>query len=350
MDRLEQLEERLAILLAQQQTLQGENNTLKETVNTLTAQQRERSQQPPGDHETVSTPPTIPREISIAPTAMTTTSSNGKGSEPKVASPEYYSGQRNKLVTFITQVTMVLTLQSNRFPTELSKIFYAGSFLRDTAFLWFQPYVTVVPKPTFMLDFDLFCQELRKTFGDPDEQSTAERQLYALKQRGSVSAYMADFMRYAVLIHWNDQAKAAQFYRGLKDSVKDELARIGKPHSLKDLQEAAIRIDSRLFERYVEKGEHAPTTDSSQTRFIPRTSTYTKTQTVIKPAENLRAINPDHMTRKGKLTPAEYQRRKDNNLCLYCGKKGHSVQNCPLSTKPRTTSTYQRQDSRSGKV
>lgn len=134
-----------------------------------------------------------------------------------------------------------------------------------------------------MQDFKAFCKELQGTFGDPDEEGTAERQLYALQQKGSVPSYVADFMRYAVLVKWNDKAKAAQFYRGLKDGIKDELARIGRPDSLHDLQQAAVRIDTCFFERQVEKGEHnCQTNYSPSTRHVPaaptvvsRTQTYT---------------------------------------------------------------------------
>ena len=162
-------------------------------------------------------------------------------------------------------------------------------------------------------------------------------------------------MRYAVLVKWNDEAKAAQFYRGLKDAIKDELSRVGRPVNLKDLEAAAIRIDTRLFERLVEKGERPMTTNftGSQSRFTPRTpstfvprtsstftprtSTFTKS-TYTRPSENLRAsfTSSDQVTKRGKLSPAEYQRRKDNNLCLYCGDKGHQVLQCPVAPSPHS--------------
>ena len=335
-ERLQTLEERLQEVLDQQTTLMSENNALRERVATLTSLPGEFGSSEATRQVQAASPPA--RDMSAAPTAITTTS-NGRNSEPKVASPEYFHGQRNKLATFITQVTMVITLQATRFPSEVSKVLYAGSFLRDTAFLWFQPYVTADPQPTFMTDFKEFCRELKNTFGDPDEIATAERQLYALRQKGSVTSYMAEFMRFAVLVKWNDEAKAAQFYRGLKDGIKDELSRVGKPSTLKELEDVAIRIDTRLFERQVERGERTSFTNytsSTPTRFPPRpASTFTKTQTTYtKPSENLRAAfqpTSDKTTRQGKLTPAEYQRRKDNNLCLYCGDKGHQVIKCPIA-------------------
>ena len=343
-DRLQHLEEQLQAVLDQQATLQTENDQLRDQVAGLTALPLAGEQDSDvNSHQHDLGTPAPMRGVSLVPT---TTTSSGRVSEPKIASPEYYGGQRNKLPSFITQVTMVITLQASRFPTEISKIIYAGSFLRDTAFLWFQPYVTAEPQPSFMMSFKEFCKELQSTFGDPDEIGTAERQLYALRQRGSVASYMAEFMRFAVVIKWNDQAKAAQFYRGLKDGIKDELSRVGRPNTLKELEASAIRIDTRLFERQVEKGERFPSTNitsAAPSRFIPRnTSSFTKTQTTFpRPnSERLQAFQPinDKITRQGRLTPTEYQRRRDLDLCLYCGDKGHQVIKCPLAPVRKTAS------------
>lgn len=342
--QLENVLTQQATLTDERNTLQQSNETLEQEVRLLRAELNSRATQEsstePLEGQVRNESPL--RGASLAPTTLTASTATTRTFEPKVASPEYFMGHRSKLSSFITQVTMVILLQPSRFPSEESKVLFAGSFLRDTAFLWFQPWVTTKEKPLFMLSFDAFCAELRKTFGDPDEVKTAERQLYALKQKGSASAYLADFMRYAVLVKWNDEAKAAQFYRGLKEGIKDELARVGIPQQFKDLQEAAVRIDTRLFERQVEKGEHYPraTYTSSYTRNTSRPTTYSKTSTVItRPAsDSLHVFHPSNnqqRTRRGKLTPTEYQRRKDNNLCLYCGEKGHQVLKCPIAPPPK---------------
>jgi hypothetical protein len=122
-------------------------------------------------------PPHLPRETSTVSSVLP------KAIEPKVAPPEYYNGAKLKLTTFITQVTLVFKMQPSRFPDEETKVLYAGSYLRDTAFLWFQPFVTAIPSPPFMQNFNLFCTELKRSFGDPDEVATAERSLVSLRQR-----------------------------------------------------------------------------------------------------------------------------------------------------------------------
>ena len=51
-----------------------------------------------------------------------------------------------------------------------------------------------------------------------------------------------------MLFKRNDEAKAAHVYRGLNDAIKDGLAQVGQPAKLKDLEEAATRMDIQLFE------------------------------------------------------------------------------------------------------
>lgn len=356
-DSLALLQAQMQEMMDRQIRLEEENRTLRETL------QLNNHAIPPQPSVAGSPPATYfdgaARAHSLAPSALTLTQSNtNHHHEPKVAQPEYFHGQRNKLSTFMTQVKMVIALQPSRFPSELSKIIYTGSFLRDTAFLWFQPHVAATPPPTFMTTFELFCRELKGTFGDPDEVATAERQLYNIRQRGSVASYVADFMRHATLVHWNDEAKSAQFYRGLKDVIKDELARSSKPHDFKELQDRAIRIDTRLFERQLEKGERYTNADraeyrsshpSRQTqrdnhiharpeyRTAPNNNTRNDYQPRSAPQQHIRSSftpNVNNTTRRGRLTPAEYQRRKDDNLCLYCGEKGHSAAECPKTPNP----------------
>ncbi|KAM0708543.1 hypothetical protein Q7P35_005195 [Cladosporium inversicolor] len=52
---------------------------------------------------------------------------------------------------------------------------------------------------------------------------------------------------------WNDEAVTAQFYRGLKDQIKDEIACGDRPTTPKEMYDLAIKIDERFYERQIEK-------------------------------------------------------------------------------------------------
>ena len=53
--------------------------------------------------------------------------------------------------------------QPSKFPTERSKIFYAGSYLKDQAYSWFQPLLAAVqnPEEPDPLEFAGFIRLLR---------------------------------------------------------------------------------------------------------------------------------------------------------------------------------------------
>src|ERR1700761_6344217 len=91
------------------------------------------------------------------------------------------------------------------------------------------------------------------TFGNPDEVRATERQLLGLKQRGSAGMYAAEFKRISSKLDWGDQALQVQFYRGLRDDVKDELSKEPRPDDFHLYVERAILIDNRLYERRLER-------------------------------------------------------------------------------------------------
>ncbi len=119
---------------------------------------------------------------------------------------------------------IVIAMQPTRFPNEQTKILYAGfhpeghRISSGSSLLW-----SLKPQPSFILTFDTFCMEICKTIGDPDEVASVERHLYLLRQR--TSAYLADFTHLSVLLKWDSEAESAQFYPGLKDNIKEILAR-----------------------------------------------------------------------------------------------------------------------------
>lgn len=195
------------------------------------------------------------------------------------------------------------------------------------------------PQPVFMNDFKLFCKELNKVFGDPNEKSTATRQLYALRQRGSATSYLAEFRRFSIVLDWDDAALAAQFYRGLKDTIKDELARTGKPDELEKLIDVAIRIDTHLFERSVEKGTStvpSPRFSTPSPLFNRNTPAAYDQKPSVTPSPSEHFIRAAQtFQRTGRLTPDKYTYRMEKKLCLYCASDKHMVRHCPSAlTRP----------------
>src|SRR5271169_2096193 len=177
-----------------------------------------------------------------------------RSEELKVIPPDPFNGKpASQLPGFLTQLRLVFATQPSQFQTDKFKVFYAASLLRGTAFSWIQPYLDMDHPPVWLSDFALFTAEITKIFGDPNLRISAARSLDHLRQTSSAAAYAAEFRRYATILNWEDEPLAHRFYQGLKDPIKDEIVRFGRPNQLEPLVQLAIDIDSRLYDRALER-------------------------------------------------------------------------------------------------
>src|ERR1700686_666899 len=185
--------------------------------------------------------------------------------EPKIADAPPFSGNRKDLLPFLTKCRLKFGGQPLRFGSEKSKVLYAGARLEGPAFGWFQPLVAkwdttgADPPPLELSSFETFATELTSLYGDPNLAASAEREICRLRQTSAVANYVAKFEEHRQYLEWNDAALRDQFYRGLKDEIKDGLAPLGRPATLAKLKELATRFDSRLQERVLERRQAYPT-------------------------------------------------------------------------------------------
>ena len=155
-----------------------------------------------------------------------------------------------------------------------------------------------------------------------------------------------------------------RFYEGLLTQLKDKICKgDGKPKTLPELKKKAQNINARYWEHVQEhtrEQNHHPNTQlkpsssntsntsSSTPKPASTTSRSTSQSSGLKPGKSKETLKPHltklDLTRKldthGKLTQQECH--IDNDLCLYCGKKGHQVPDCTLkqeATKGRASSS-----------
>lgn len=291
--------------------------------------------------------------LETSPPIPSVTSSSSRNI--KTTKPDTFHGSRSKLRSFISQLAIYFALQPDDFNTDVNKIMFAASLLRDSAFDWFEPNLRKRDSdnpPPIITSYKTFIASLESTFGDIDAKATAERQLRSLRQTSSASSYSTSFQQIVSFLEWDDAALSYAFYNGLKDSVKDELAKDDRPATLSALMEKAIKIDNRQFERSREKQaslarSNPPTT--TQQRFVPTHLVQRSTRSlaipsapqlhspviektsVVKQQTSMNTTNLDlgrSLRSSGKLPDTERAFRLQNNLCLYCGQSGHSVKNC----------------------
>lgn len=162
---------------------------------------------------------------------------NASDTKIKFKEPESYLGDRKDLPRFFTQLEFYFRVRTVAFPDDNSKVMYAISLMRGVAFEWIQPYIQSSGnlEVAWLKTWTDFKAQLFRSFGEPDMERSAEASLDSLKQRGSVSVYASEFIRYSSYTRWNDAAKIHQFRAGLKETVKDELARLDRIESLQDL-------------------------------------------------------------------------------------------------------------------
>jgi hypothetical protein len=211
---------------------------------------------------------------------------------------------------------------------------------------------------------------LKRVFGPRDPVTDATIAIEALRYKDSTKAtrYTIEFNQQARRTGWNDQALARQYYKGLPDRLKDEVARIGKPATLRALQELVDTLDQRYWERQSEITRDKKSTSANQTnkpassdnRSDNRSGNNNNNNTVHKPnsqqqsrkdqkkpssaaaglssssSNNKANTFSDILGPDGKLKPEERKHRMDNNLCLRCGGMGHTVSNCSQTkAKPK---------------
>ena len=297
--------------------------------------------------------------------ALAISKPKSSNSEPKIPDPPMFKGDRKELLPFLTKCQLKFEGQPSQFANDRAKVLYAGTRLEGTPFSWFQPLIKLwsadTPSslaPAEIRSWEAFQESLTSIYGDPNLEATADREIRALKQTGSVAEYAAHFESKKQYLTWNDSAFRDQFYLNLDKEIKNNMAAFGKPDTLKGLKELAIRLDTRLEERRLEIRQeqgrapyssarhgatsrfnapptHAKTTPNSAS---PATSTAPTTpQAGLRvPSHTADGTVPMELDASGvwRLAATEKERRKRLSLCDYCAAPDHAVASCPVCPPP----------------
>ncbi|CCO34167.1 hypothetical protein BN14_08260 [Rhizoctonia solani AG-1 IB] len=166
-------------------------------------------------------------------------------------------------------------------------------------------------------------QPSHELFFDPDEQRAAERKITTLVQTTTTAAYATEFRTLLMSLDWNDAALRAQFYKGLHWQVKQQLAqKETQPQDLEELIAAATRIDNVHRELDISR----PPRENRPKHAAAATTLRTNTSIPRIDSDRLKA-DPNY------VSEAERQRRRDEKLCIKCGKAGHRFAECRTGWK-----------------
>ncbi|KIN94065.1 hypothetical protein M404DRAFT_35443 [Pisolithus tinctorius Marx 270] len=257
--------------------------------------------------------------------ALARSSSHTGDSTPKtkVCEPDTFDGSDpKKLHEFLVQCELNFQDCPHTFCSDRAKVTFAQSYLKGMALAWFEPDLLNPDNYDCLLwmdNYHEFLQELTTNFGLHDAIVDAIQQLenLTMKDGSRITKYVMEFNRWA-------------------SQVKDY-----GPSTLTQLCELAQTIDAHYWER---KAEISRTTKSASNKSQssnsdnkPKSSSSSSTPKSDIKGKGKQKDPPKsdiaHLLGKdGKLTSAECQHRMKNNLCLFCGKAGHSAKDCPKST------------------
>ena len=154
----------------------------------------------------------------------------------KINTLEPFDGSRGKPRAFFSQVELFFGFNTDRFLTDEHKVLFASTYLRGPAFKWFNSFLTdfLNNKPDKRDDntvevtqnYSNFKNKLRQVFGDFDREHSAECRMQSLWQTRFAADYASKFQQLAAQTQWEAVPLVAQFYKRLKDRVKDNVARV----------------------------------------------------------------------------------------------------------------------------
>eukprot|EP00833_Pecoramyces_ruminatium_P010785 jgi/Orpsp1_1/1184817/evm.model.c7180000091086.1 len=230
-----------------------------------------------------------------------------------------FVGDRKYFKGFLAKMELIFMLYQDRFPRDDDKVVYIISRLYGQAMNWAA--TLIENRDPCLVDYEAFIERFKSFFGDTDITYVANQRLRTIKQKnlGGMRGYIMEFNKYADDSNWNEEAKMDAFIAGLNNQVATRILEMFPgPRNLLALQTIASRIDARLT--------------VNQQFFRNSSSSGFRSFNYKKNKSNKYKNNKNNNKYHGPLSQEEKDRRRRENLCLYCGASNHSLKECPKST------------------
>jgi hypothetical protein len=275
----------------------------------------------------------------------------------KVKTPEPFDGTRSKLRYWLTQMFTYLTVNKSKFGSEADKVLFASTYLSGAAYEWFEPFIreyqttkyTKQAEDTKQIfeSYNAFQEQLERVFRDINATRNTEREINRLKAQGDdVNSYTSRFQQLTSYLTWEDDAFMHYYEKGLPYAVREKIAFMERPKSLTKMYDLATRIGNQLRELRLMRGNHHGFHPRPQNRnFGYRANEQRRFQPRNQGAND--PYGPRPMELDATVSKAKRDRRQKENLCFYCGKSGHRMndynQRKNKAQKPRQGSGQRKQ-------
>jgi len=180
----------------------------------------------------------------------------------KILTSNLYYEDKDKLDAFLIQVNVYVKTHK-KLSSFHDKILFAFLYFRKDVFKWFKSLIKNHLKTKsedqedeinkVFEDFSNFKQAIQRMYEDINAKRIVEWQLYDIKQSESAFKYITAFQLIAAKIKWNDLTFTAQFYKELKNVIKNKIACMNKLATLHVMINKTIMLNNWQYERRLEK-------------------------------------------------------------------------------------------------
>ena len=194
---------------------------------------------------------------------------------------------------------------------------------------------------------------MQNSFGDPDQQGTAQTTIQRLCQRNQdFSTYLAEFNRHVEYTKWNEETKKSALLAGISDELCQLLITVNTTTlNLEDLTHTLQIIDNCHWavQQVTYNNTHAHVITLQNRAFTTNTLpvtpqvtctwssaittsatplTITQRASVLTTGENPMNLSVAQPCLHEPLSVAEKTRWMQHNLCLYCRGEEHKAMTC----------------------
>ena len=287
------------------------------------------------------TTPQIPSNFTSEQLEQIIAKLTGGTKKPRIKEPSVFHGERDMYRGWIAQLTVYFRGVGWEEEHDQDKNVYALSLLRGDALKWATPYVEGRQEATWG-GWTEFKEELRKQFGEIDEQGSARAKLMKLSQgTRTATEYWNEFRLVASQTGMDDATLTFHLMKGFRTDIQDAWGMDGSDSQetqyvanwaiKKETKMASIR-HMRMGNGQKEKTTH-PTTRNQDGTF--------RQQTVREDRGD--PMELDATRRRGNfgLSTTEFRRRMRDKLCLKCGKPGHRAAECRSQPNNKEGASWQ---------
>ena len=254
--------------------------------------------------------------------------------DPKMAPPEPFSGKISEFKNFMVQCTLIFSVCPNTYCTDERRVLFVISRLKDEPLTWANE-IAMDPAHPLRHNYERFKQQLTNIYGDRAFKAKSEDQLLSLRQTSSAALYAQKFQSYAAPLNINDDAKCLMFFGGLKSDIQKACTMAGRASPFYALVDQAITFDQLSYQHSKRESGNSSESGGKKQRRQDEAPTKDSSPAPNPKSQPSSSSGNSSSRPRGSLTPAERDHRAKHNLCMYCGKSGHTVQDCANAPNPQ---------------